>query len=337
MDLNQLVALVNNKNIAFANINDRAHLINDYLKDLNIKINIIGGWNYHDTPSKKDDKDKPLHIYSTPEDFFKVTPKIMHPNIIFILPNQEAKIVFEIQRILAADSNTLKAIVVLLSTRVNPSEALTNQIKDICFASNIEVVFINVVHLGYSLAYLLEEPDNMPWVFKQLDKDLEESLEKYNINKGSFLDLGTGTGHQAVELAKMGFEVTATDLVPSAFEKIKNSNVDVEFIQDDITNSKLQKKYNYIFDRGCFHSYDVDKTKYLSQVVKLLNPGGILFLKCFGKESEADYGPETFTKEDICNFFSEYFIIKEVKSTVYERDNVQNLIAKALFAVMIRK
>jgi SAM-dependent methyltransferase len=237
---------------------------------------------------------------------------------------------------LATDFKTLNTIVVLLGLKVTLSKTVIKLITYTCINSNIKVIFFDVNKLEYKASYLLEEPDNMAWVYRTLDNDLKESLEKHNIKGGTFLDLGTGTGHQAAELANMGFEVTATDLVPYAFEKMKNIAVNVEFLQDDILNSKLQKKFNYIFDRGCFHSFDeIGGTTYLNQVIKLLNPDSILFLKCFSKENS--FGSRRFSKEDIYSIFSEHFIILEVKSTIYERDNVEDGVAKALFAVMKKK
>ena len=49
--------------------------------------------------------------------------------------------------------------------------------------------------------------------------DIEIELDKIEIKKGSFLDLGTGPGTQAIKLFKRGFDVTVSDLSPSSIHK----------------------------------------------------------------------------------------------------------------------
>ena len=56
--------------------------------------------------------------------------------------------------------------------------------------------------------YAEMEVKDMPWYLPELDPDLRESLVANHILSGSFLDLGTGPGTQAIGLSKMGFEVT---------------------------------------------------------------------------------------------------------------------------------
>ena len=124
-----------------------------------------------------------------------------------------------------------------------------------------------------------------------LDPDFEKQLCNLNITKGKLLDIGTGTGEQAIFFAKKGFEVTATDVSPSA---IKNANklaaqnkVDVKFIEDNILLSKLTGQFDLIIDRGCFtlipRKY---KPEYIIAIKKLLNPNGWVFLKTDKKRNE---------------------------------------------------
>ena len=53
--------------------------------------------------------------------------------------------------------------------------------------------------------------NKLPWYTKDLDFDLKKELKK--LKKGSFLDLGTGPGTQAIALSKLGFDVTGEALV----------------------------------------------------------------------------------------------------------------------------
>ncbi len=338
MKPSQILEYIHDKNIAFANINRRISLLSDNANGLDLKARIVGGWNREITEGERRNFPEEMWIFENELEFFEAIPEDCRPEVVFILPKPGSDILVETENILAAAPFTIKALVVLLSTKVNSSIRTIKEIQKKCISFGIRAIFFEVNTLDYRLGYLFEEPDNMPWVYKTMDRDLRDSLKRYNIKDGTFLDIGTGTGHQAVELANIGFEVTATDLVPIAYEKAKNSTVNVEFLQDDILNTSLQKSFDYIFDRGCFHSFGAsDRQVYLGQVSKLLKTEGVLFLKCFGKESTSEYGPAAFSEEELLKLFGEHFEIQEVKHTIYERDNVKDTAANAIFAVMKKK
>jgi len=185
--------------------------------------------------------------------------------------------------------------------------------------------------------YKNSEVETLPWFHIKLDKDLEEEINKMEIKSGTFLDIGTGPGTQAVELTKKGFNVTATDVSEAAINKAKNLSNKVEFITDDILHPKLTKKFDFIFDRGVFHVLSPEDQKtYVKNIRDLLNINGILFLKCFSKyQPEWEYGPHRFSKDDIDDIFNDDFIIKEIRDTTFE-GRIEPL-PKALFVVMKRK
>jgi SAM-dependent methyltransferase len=108
----------------------------------------------------------------------------------------------------------------------------------------------------------------LPWYNKDLDDDLKEYLSTMNITKGRFLDLGTGPATQAIELSKLGFQVTATDISNNAITRAKRMSKGIEFIVDDILESKLKEdSFDYIFDRGCFHVLEPSsRQRYVNQV-----------------------------------------------------------------------
>lgn len=72
------------------------------------------------------------------------------------------------------------------------------------------------------------------------------------------LELGCGTGTNAVELARRGYTVTAVDYVPLAIElareKARQANVTVDFRVADVTQElELGGPFDIIFDRGLYH------------------------------------------------------------------------------------
>jgi SAM-dependent methyltransferase len=177
----------------------------------------------------------------------------------------------------------------------------------------------------------------MPWYLPDLDTDLNEALAEYHLVSGSFLDVGTGPGTQAIALSKMGFEVTGVDISEKAIEKARNLNEKVHFIHDDILNTRINQKFNSIFDRGCFHVIDQDKRMlYILEISKLLVPSGYLFLKCFSdKNPDTGFGPYRFSRSMIASLFQDGFIILSIKDSLYQ--SLSNQPHQTLFSVLKKK
>jgi ubiquinone/menaquinone biosynthesis C-methylase UbiE len=176
--------------------------------------------------------------------------------------------------------------------------------------------------------------ETMPWYSKDLDSDLKNELTKRNLTKGRFLDLGTGPDTQAIELSKMGFSVTGTDLSENAIKKAQKLGSDVEFIVDDILNSKLKENsLDYVLDRGCFHVLSPEKRhEYVRQVKNILGTSGILFLKCFSIKEPREYGPYRFSEQNIRQLFRNDFKIESIIESVYH--GRLEVFPKTLFVVM---
>lgn len=66
------------------------------------------------------------------------------------------------------------------------------------------------------------------------ERNIEYELLIRQLSKGALLEVGSGPGTQAIELAKRGFRVTATDIsstaVAKAEERASKEGVPVHFI-----------------------------------------------------------------------------------------------------------
>ena len=182
--------------------------------------------------------------------------------------------------------------------------------------------------------------EEMPWYEKNLDLDLEYQINSMNLTNGKFLDLGTGPGTQAIQLEKLGFESTASDISKSAIDKAQQLSSKVNFVVDDILNSSFpDNTFDFILDRGCFHVFEPMLRKdYLNQLKRILKDDGILFLKVMSIEEKGlpdNEGPYRFSKQEILDTFENDFEVKEIKSTVYY--GTLDPLPKALFAVITQK
>ena len=188
--------------------------------------------------------------------------------------------------------------------------------------------------------YQNEPIEKMPWFYEALDHDFANTLTQLNLTQGHLLDLGTGPGTQAIILAKMGFTVTATDISSSAIMKATQRSLEqqskVNFIQDDILNSQLQKTFQIILDRGCFHVMHAEQREsYLKTTYRLLEPKGYLLLKCFSYLETMAEGPYRFTPEEITAFFNPLFKIHSITASVFHGN--REPLPQALFSVLEKK
>ena len=186
--------------------------------------------------------------------------------------------------------------------------------------------------------YRDDDVETMPWFCSNLDKDVAEAINRLAIAPTTALDLGTGPGTQAIELARLGFTATGTDISPSAVHKASQraakEGVEVSFICDDVLSSRLNSSYGVIMDRGCFHSLDPEQhDDYLNSVMRLLKQGGYLLLKTFHKQETREEGPPNrFEAGDIEEIFAGAFELLEHHNSKFE--STMDSDPKALFCIL---
>ncbi len=102
------------------------------------------------------------------------------------------------------------------------------------------------------------------------------------------LELCCGTGRLTIPIAKEGYDICGVDYTPSMLEQAKikadKAGVNIKFIEADIRNLDLQKKYDLIFIpfNSIHHLYqNEDLFKMFCSVKKHLKAGGLFLLDCF--------------------------------------------------------
>jgi cyclopropane fatty-acyl-phospholipid synthase-like methyltransferase len=101
------------------------------------------------------------------------------------------------------------------------------------------------------------------------------------------IDLGCGTGNNAIFLAEHGFDVTGVDFSSTAIEKArtkaKSVGVTVNFIVDDFTILQhVIGPFDFLLDYGAFDDLSPkDREKYFQNVLPLTHQGSQFLLWCF--------------------------------------------------------
>jgi SAM-dependent methyltransferase len=140
------------------------------------------------------------------------------------------------------------------------------------------------------------------------------------------LEIGCGTGSNAVWLAEHNFEVTATDVseaaIQTATERAADSGVTCTFIVTDFLNARIPgTPFAFAFDRGCFHSFssDEDRDKFAGNVALHLEDRG-LWLSLVGSMDDGprDIGPPQRSARDIVTAVEPYFEILSLTSSHFD-------------------
>src|SRR5712664_1774161 len=96
-----------------------------------------------------------------------------------------------------------------------------------------------------------------PWDSGKPSEELLRVLDAGKLTGKTVLEIGCGTGTNAIELARRGFQVTAVDLVEQAIQtardRVRKANVAVDFRVADVLRDHLGGPYDILFDRGLYH------------------------------------------------------------------------------------
>ncbi len=183
--------------------------------------------------------------------------------------------------------------------------------------------------------YEVNAENKWPWFFDELDPDVETYVKGLGPDIMDVLDLGTCSGSQAIEIARLGHRVVGTDVARSALlEAIKAlkpyPELSLRFVLDDITRSKLEAdSFDLIFDRGCYHSICCfQHGEYVSNIKRLLRLNGVLLLKVMSSDEDrytsyekvgdsAVQMPFHFTQEEIQDVMSPHFTVSSVEDSFF--------------------
>ena len=148
---------------------------------------------------------------------------------------------------------------------------------------------------------------NPPWETGQPSSELARVIAEEKILPCRAIELGCGTGLNAVWLAQQGFEVTAVDSSRLAIEKARQraiaAEVTVRFELADVLD--LRESYDpfpFFFDRGCYHAVrGLDVRAYLRTLERVTAPGslGLVLTGNARDPHEPGQGPPVVSAEEL--------------------------------------
>ena len=172
-----------------------------------------------------------------------------------------------------------------------------------------------------------------PWDYNEFDVDFKEELLSLSSNNKTVIDLGCGNGSQAHYIEKLGYDVTAVDIVNVLKYDVKN------FVINDALNSKLTKTYDIIVDRGLIHNlfHLENRNKYFEMIGNITHEKSYILLKVMSPYETRFHplthsGPYRFTEKQLVKFFMGFkFKCVQLKDTYFYSNIQPNL--RAYFCV----
>jgi len=132
----------------------------------------------------------------------------------------------------------------------------------------------------YNLAYRYFR---VPWDLGPR-KELVQLVGAGRLRRGRAIDLGCGTGANAVFLAQHGFDVTGIDFAPAALDKARAraaaAGVAVRFVEEDLTAIRPGLgTFDLLVDYGTLDDLsDARRARYVENVLPLAGPGAQFLL-----------------------------------------------------------
>lgn len=149
-----------------------------------------------------------------------------------------------------------------------------------------------------------------PWERDEVPAPVRELAERY-ATPGRVLDVGCGTGRDAVDLSKRGWSVTGVDAVPQALEGAKRradeAQANVNWVLGDVArlgSLPIGDSYTLVLDRGCFHGLtDAERASCAAGITSVTSPGACLLMLAFHPRRRG-LGPRGVTRAQIEDHFA---------------------------------
>lgn len=139
--------------------------------------------------------------------------------------------------------------------------------------------------------------------------------------RGKVLDVGCGTGENAIFFSSLGHDVWGLDSAPLAIEKAREKAVErgarVKFVLGDALHLEiLGQKFDTITDCGLFHVFsDDDRRVYVRSLKAALRRSGTYIVLCFSDKEPAIWGgPRRVSRDEIKDAFSRGWKINYVRA-----------------------
>jgi len=163
-----------------------------------------------------------------------------------------------------------------------------------------------------------------PWDIGRPQPAFVGLVQAGELTGNTVLDVGCGTGENALYLAQNGFSVAGVDLstraIVAAKAKAEERKLKIDFRLANALSLEFQSgRFDNAIDSGLFHTFtDNDRISFAHEIARVLTRNGGYFMLCFSDKEPTNWGgPRRITKEEIETTFSPLFNINYIKDAYF--------------------
>jgi len=144
-------------------------------------------------------------------------------------------------------------------------------------------------------------------------------LEEEGKIVGEVLDLGCGTGENALHLASRGHRVVGIDGSPTAIDAARRKGaergIEATFLVGDALElRRLRRRFETVIDCGLFHVFtDEERQRYVESLGEVLASGGVIHVLCFSDAEPPGFGPRRVSEEELRGAFRGGFALTAIR------------------------
>lgn len=159
--------------------------------------------------------------------------------------------------------------------------------------------------------------DRPPWETDQPQPAVQRLVDD-GAFRGDVLDVGCGSGENALELASRGLHVLGVDWAAAAVDmaraKAAERSLEVGFeVADAHRLELLGRSFDTILDSALFHTFSDDaRATYVPSLERVTSAGSIVFLLCFSDLEPWGGGPRRVTQAEIRDAFADGWVVRSI-------------------------
>jgi len=212
---------------------------------------------------------------------------------------------------------------------------------------------INMIKEQMERIYGSISPAKIPWNLETPPEIIQTIVKSGTVKPCKSIELGCGAGNYVIYLSSNGFNTTGVDISSTAIEMAKKSaeekKIKCNFIVADVLGEmpEIQDKYDFAYDWELLHHiFPEEREKYITNVHKLLKPGGKYLSVCFSEQSPQFGGTGKYRKtpldtvlyfsseNEMETLFQTLFDIEELKTVTIQGKYDQH---KAIYAFLKKR
>lgn len=162
-----------------------------------------------------------------------------------------------------------------------------------------------------------------PWDTGVPDPVIVQAFEQRRVRSCRVLDVGCGTGNEALFMAGEGAAVVGVDVSIEAIAKARRKAEERGVgrcafrVAEASALEDIEGTFDIVLDKACLHFIPRDRwPRYMAQIGRVLDPSGEYWLIAASDLDIVTSGPHKFSPDEIRRVFAPRFEVLEIRACV---------------------